>query len=183
MVEMICEHPSCSAAGRLRSDPAGTWFLTQFGINTDNPSMGKAASAMQFFCLPGARLCREYGQKDHETKLLLCVWVFAPTCMFVVGRGLWSLCVAALLEEEGGSFDHEEALTEAGKKKRRKTNSGLKKAIKGVSFFIVQRRNLFYTFTPGLWGGNPELELRTSGINRWALCLHGVANKTMWLNC
>lgn len=35
--------------------------------------------------------------------------------MFVVGRGLWSLCVAALLKEEGGSFDHEEALTEAGK--------------------------------------------------------------------
>lgn len=35
--------------------------------------------------------------------------------MFVVGRGLWPLCAAALLEEEGGSFDHEEALAEAGK--------------------------------------------------------------------
>lgn len=38
-----------------------------------------------------------------------------PTCMFVVGRGLWSSCAATLLEEEGGSFDHEEALAEAEK--------------------------------------------------------------------
>lgn len=38
-----------------------------------------------------------------------------PTCMFVVGRGLWSLRAATLLEEEGGSFDHEEALAEAEK--------------------------------------------------------------------
>ena len=58
--------------------------------------------------------------------------------MFVVGRGLWSLCVAALLEEEGSSFDHEEALTEAGKRKRWKINSGLKKAIKEVFFFFLQ---------------------------------------------
>jgi len=36
--------------------------------------------------------------------------------MFVVGRGLWALCAAALLQKEGGSFDHEEALTEAGKR-------------------------------------------------------------------
>lgn len=49
-----------------------------------------------------------------ETKLLLCQ--FVPTCMFVVGRGLWSLCAAALLQKEGGSFDHEEALAEAGKR-------------------------------------------------------------------
>lgn len=51
--------------------------------------------------------------KEQETKLLLCA--FVPTCMFVVGRGLWSLGIAALLEEEGGSFDHEEALTKAEK--------------------------------------------------------------------
>lgn len=101
--------------------------------------------------------------------------------MFVVGRGLWSLCVAALLEEEGSSFDHEEALTEAGKRKRWKTNSGLKKAIKEVFFFFftVRCRYLFYTFTPGLWGRNPDLELKTPGIYRRALRLHGVANKTL----
>ena len=49
MVEMIYEHPSCWAAGRLGSDPAGSWFLTQFGMNTDNPSMRKAASANTVF--------------------------------------------------------------------------------------------------------------------------------------
>lgn len=50
---------------------------------------------------------------EQETKLLLCV--LDPTCVFVVGWGLWSLSIATLLEEEGGSFDHEEALTEAEK--------------------------------------------------------------------
>lgn len=52
-----------------------------------------------------------------------------PTCMFVVGRGLWSLCAAALLEEEGGSFDHEEAFAEAGgRKKQRKQTEVLTRA-------------------------------------------------------
>lgn len=53
-------------------------------------------------------------KNQEDTKLPLCVCV--PTCMFVVGRGLWPFCAAALLEEEGGTFDHEEALAEAGKK-------------------------------------------------------------------
>lgn len=57
-------------------------------------------------------------EKKKDTKLLVSVWLrCVPTCMFVVGRGLWSLCAAALLEEEGGSFDHEEALAEAGGRK------------------------------------------------------------------
>lgn len=60
-------------------------------------------------------MSREYERKkEQETKLSS---VRVPTCMFVVGRGLWSLCAAALLEEEGGSFDHEEALTKAGKRR------------------------------------------------------------------
>lgn len=58
--------------------------------------------------------------------------------MFVVGRGLWPLCAAALLEEEGGSFDHEEALAEAGKTQKWKITSGLRNAIKELSFFTVQ---------------------------------------------
>lgn len=72
----------------------------------------KPPQQIQFFLLSGARLCKECGQKEQETKLRLCS-CFVPTCMFVVGRGLWPLCAAALLEEEGGSFDHKEALTEA----------------------------------------------------------------------
>lgn len=51
--------------------------------------------------------------QEIQTQSFLCVC--APTCMFVVGRGLWPFCAAALLEEEGGTFDHEEALAEAGK--------------------------------------------------------------------
>lgn len=39
--------------------------------------------------------------------------------MFVVAGGLRLLRGAALLEEEGGSFDHEEALAEAGNDKKR----------------------------------------------------------------
>lgn len=45
-----------------------------------------------------------------------------PTCVFVVGGGLWPLCGAALLEKEGGSFDHEETLAEAGKSSGEKSS-------------------------------------------------------------
>lgn len=45
------------------------------------------------------------------------------TCVFVVGGGLGLLRGAALLEEEGGSFDHEEALTEAGNDNKRVNTS------------------------------------------------------------
>lgn len=53
--------------------------------------------------------------KREKTQSFVCFCVTVPTCMFVVGRGLWSLRAATLLEEEGGSFDHEEALAEAEK--------------------------------------------------------------------
>lgn len=35
--------------------------------------------------------------------------------MSVVGWGLWPFCAAALLEEQGSAFDHEETLVKAGK--------------------------------------------------------------------
>lgn len=44
----------------------------------------------------------------------LCGHAGVVTCVFVVGGGLGLLRAAALLQEEGGSFDHEEALAEAG---------------------------------------------------------------------
>ncbi len=69
-------------------------------------------------------MSRGCGQREQETKLPLCL-CFVPTCMLVVGRGLWALSAAALLEEEGGSFDHKEALTEAEKKREVQISSGL----------------------------------------------------------
>lgn len=39
--------------------------------------------------------------------------VFVVTCEFVVCGCLGSLCIGALLQEKGSSFDHEEALAEA----------------------------------------------------------------------
>lgn len=64
------------------------------------------------FCFCVELIC---ARKEQETNIVLCVRLCAPTCMFVMGWGLWPLCAATLLEEEGGSFDHEEALAEAGK--------------------------------------------------------------------
>lgn len=68
---------------------------------------------------------------------------FVPTCMFVVGRGLWSLRAATLLEKEGGSLDHEEALAEA-EKQMCKRNSVMPMpghnyilAISSLFFFIL----------------------------------------------
>ena len=56
--------------------------------------------------------------------------MFVPTCMLVVGWSLWFCRTATLLEEEGGSFDHEETLTEAGKGEGAKKKSVLLRTCK-----------------------------------------------------
>lgn len=55
--------------------------------------------------------------------------------MFVVCRCLGFLCSAALLEEEGRTFDHEEALTEAEKQqqKEKKEERSQKTQVSGRS--------------------------------------------------
>ena len=82
-------------------------------LNTDEPTERKSHRSEDNSPLVWRSSVQRIWPKEEETTLVLCMSV--PTCMCVVGRGLWSLCAATLLEEEGGSFDHKEALTEAGK--------------------------------------------------------------------
>lgn len=79
---------------------------------------GKTVSNF-FFCLK-LKCAENTAKEEEETKLIVCVR--QPTCVFVVGGGLWPLCGAALLEKEGGSFDHEETLAEAGKSRGGKSS-------------------------------------------------------------
>lgn len=67
-----------------------------------------------------AQIAENTTKEEEETRLIVCV--HRPTCVFVVGGGLWPLCGAALLEKEGGSFDHEETLAEAGKSRGEKSS-------------------------------------------------------------
>lgn len=71
------------------------------------------------FCLK-LKCAENTAEEEEETRLI--VRVRRPTCVFVVGGGLWPLCGAALLEKEGGSFDHEETLAEAGKSSGEKSS-------------------------------------------------------------
>lgn len=71
-----------------------------------------------------------------NTRSSVCVCVCAHTCIFVVCWGFWSLCGAALLEKEGGPFDHEETLAEAeggakGSRGERSSQSGVGQSHEG----------------------------------------------------
>lgn len=92
-----------STAGHFRPDQR------ESVLNKHKPTERKAAANRISYLASSAQ---HKWARERGTKALS---VFVPTCMLVVGWSLWFRGTAAPLEEEGGSFDHEEALTEAKK--------------------------------------------------------------------